>query len=105
MKTLKEYIKNLTTAIRDFDSRGKDLESSYYKWIIIMLKLEDKYYDQVLRSGKSLKVYLKDLPEGKSCIDNDEYFSYIYNRYSPVRFSVETMDSIEEIREELKKLN
>lgn len=73
------------------------IQRTYYEIIMKYLLLEHKYKDIVEKTGKPILHYFKFcLPES-----NIEYFNYLYHPYNPVRFAVETFDSIEEIRIEL----
>jgi len=75
------------------------IQSDYYLTIVKYLRLEHKYKDIVLACGKPIYHYfMYGLPQS-----GNEYFEFLYNRYNPVRFALETFDSIEEIRQELKK--
>ncbi len=102
-KTLDQVIKEFKKIIKTLESDSKkfnkdySLQINYYNTIIKYLLLEHKYYDIVQECGKPIFHYFKfSLPK----IDSG-YFDWIYNPYNPVRFAVETFDSIEEIRIEL----
>ena len=72
--------------------------TEYSEIIIKYLLLEYIYSDIVKKSGKPIYHYFKyHLPEYSK-----EYFEWLYNPYNPVKFAVETFDSIEEIRKELE---
>lgn len=71
---------------------------SYYLTIIDFLLLEVKYQEAVKLANKPLFHYFQyNIPK----FGND-YFLFLYNTHNPVRFAVETFDSIEEIRQELE---
>ena len=104
-KTLDQVIKEFKRIIKSYENckSGKDysLQINYYNIIIKYLLLEHKHYDIVQKCGKPIFHYFKySLPK------NDRgYFEWLYNPYNPVRFAVETFDSIEEIRIELGRNN
>lgn len=107
-KRLRKYIKIL----KDNYELGKEDFGDYNKFDIIMryfivihnfLYLENKYFDNVKITGKELNKYL-DLPKLESLGDIINKFNELYDTNSKVRFSVETLDSIEEIRLILPKL-
>lgn len=107
-KRLRKYIKIL----KDNYELGKEDFGDYNKFDIIMryfivihnfLYLENKYFDKVKITGKELNKYL-DLPNLESLGDIINKFNELYDTNSKVRFSVETLDSIEEIRLILPKL-
>ena len=78
-----------------------DMTVSYYSTIVEYLLLEHEYQEQVNLSGKRILYYFKySLP-----VINNDYFEWLYHPYNPVRFAVETFDSIEEIRIELRNRN
>jgi len=95
---------DLNRVIKEFKSVIKklpknSLQRKYYEIIVEYLLLEHKYPYEVKRAGKPIYHYfMYDLPK-----INNEYFEFLYNTYNPVRFAVETFDSIEEIRKELKR--
>jgi hypothetical protein len=103
-KRLREYIKILK---ENYDlGIVKDDGGNYNKFDIIIryftiihnfLYLENSYFDIVKISGKELNKYLK-LSKLESLEDVINKFNDLYDTNSKVRFSVETLDSIEEIR-------
>ena len=105
MHSLDTVIKEFSSIIKELKKDKKiisithDMKILYYETIVKYLKLEHKYQDIVEKSGKPIYHYFKySLP-----VEDTAYFEFLYNRYNPVRFAVETFDSIEEIRLELKK--
>jgi hypothetical protein len=96
MYSLNEVIKKFNSIIRKTDDGVK---KSYYETIVEYLLLEREYTLEVRRAGKPIYHYFKfQLPN-----ESTDYFHFLYNTYNPVRFAVETFDSIEEIRLELEK--
>lgn len=78
-----------------------ELIQSYYKIIIDYLILEEEYQDEVDMANKRIYHHFKyNLPN-----PSKEYFEFLYHVYNPVRFAVETFDSIEPIRLHLNKNN
>jgi ASC-1-like (ASCH) protein len=59
--------------------------------------LEDRYFDIVKLSNKEINKYL-NLPKLESLDEVINKFNELYDTNSNVRFGVETLDSIEEIR-------
>lgn len=108
-KRLRKYIKilkdnyDLGVIKDDGDYNQFDIIIRYFTIIHNFLYLENKYFDIVKLSGKELNKYLK-LPKLENLEDIVNKFNELYNNNSKVRFSVETLDSIEEIRLLLPKL-
>ena len=95
-KDLNTVIKAFNRIIKEYPSDS--IQSSYYKQIVKYLKLEHEYKEIVESSDKPILHYFEyHLPQS-----GNEYFLFLYHTYNPVRFAVETFDSIEEIRNELK---
>lgn len=101
--TLNEVYKDLSKLIKETNNcknisiANKEIIISYYKIIQEYLLLENKYKDEVETSGKPiLHYFLYRLPSTFS-------FEFLYNPYNPVRFAVETFDSIEIIKQEICK--
>ncbi len=101
--SLNEVIKKFKSIIQLYKkSKGikasESVEIAYYEIIIKYLLLEHKYPYEVKKAKKPIYHYFMFcLPEFGT-----DYFNFVYNPYHPVRFAVETFDSIEEIRLELK---
>lgn len=94
MYTLDQVIKAFLQLAK---SQKDPVISSYYETIVKYLRLEHKYMEAVLLARRPIYHYfMYALP-----MPGKEYFEFLYDRYSPVRFAVETFDSIEEIRQEL----
>lgn len=103
-KRLREYIKTLK---ENYDlGVVKDDGGNYNKFDIIIryfviihnfLYLENKYFDIVKLSNKEINKYLH-LPKLENLEDVINKFNELYDTNSKVRFGVETLDSIEEIR-------
>ena len=69
---------------------------NYCNAIIKCLIIEAKYEDIIKACGKPLYHYFQySMPKYTK-----DYFDWLYNPYNPVRFAVETFDSIQEIKEE-----
>lgn len=99
MYSLNEVIKRFNSIIDQYKkSKGKDcIEVLYYSTIVKYLLLEHENKYAVIQANKQIYHYFTySLPE----FGND-YFEFIYHRYNPVRFAVETFDSIEEIKNRL----
>lgn len=109
-KRLREYIKILKENydlgyVKD-DGGGFNKFDLYIKYFIIIhnfLFLEDRYFDIVKLSNKEINKYL-NLPKLESLDEVINKFNELYDTNSKVRFGVETLDSIEEIRILLPKL-
>lgn len=100
-KRLREYIKKLKDNNELGDNPNYDIFLSYFRLIHNFLHLEEKYQDLVKLNGKEINKYL-NLPKLNNIKDIHDKFYELYNEYSNVRFGIETMDSINEIREYLK---
>lgn len=95
LKTFKAIIKELK---KDKARNDIDTHIKYYEIIVKYLLLEHKHQTIVEQSGKPIYHYFKySLPT-----IHYGYFEYLYNPHSPIRFAIETFDSIEEIKNELK---
>jgi hypothetical protein len=96
MYTLDKVIKTFKKIISNSDN---ELLISYYEKIVEFMLLEHKHKDIVKKSNKPIYHYFQHaLPH-----DTNDYFMFLYHTYNPVRFAIETFDSIEEIRLELKR--
>lgn len=95
-KRLREYIKILKDngAIISGDY---GIQLSYFIIIHNFLLIENKYYNLVKMCNKELNNNL-NLPKLNTLEEVLDKFKELYDVNSPVRFSVETLDSIEEIR-------
>jgi len=92
MNTLNDVIKAFNRIISQYDKDS--LEASYYRVIVNYLLLEHKHKVEVEAAKKPIYHYfMYHLP-----VFGNEYFEYLYHVYNPVRFAVETFDSIEVIR-------
>ena len=103
-KRLREYIKLLKTNYDDgFIDEYNKFEIMIIYFIIIhnFLFLENMFKDEVEINNKDLNKYL-DLPKIENINTIEEVFKNLYNVNSPVRFAVETFDSIENINQFLK---
>ena len=98
MNILDKVIKDFKKAIPLWEKDS--WQKSYCEIILKYLILENKYKDIVLQSNKCIYYYFK---YSHYNLTNKDYLDYLYNSYNPVRFAVETFDSIEEIKQELLK--
>lgn len=90
MNTLNQVIKSFIK-MKSWYKPG-DIEYDYYSIILEYLLIENKFKDAVKREGKLIYHYFMYLlPEHFT-------FKYLYDTQSPIRFSIETFDSIEEVR-------
>jgi len=95
MNTLNDVIKAFKKIIA---KTSDDIQKNYYEIIVKYLLLEHKHQEEVDDCDKRIYHYFKySLP-----VSGNDYFLFLYNTYNPVRFAVETFDSIEIIRKELK---
>jgi hypothetical protein len=94
-KTLDQVIKTFKQLIKQYEKDS--IERNYYEIIVKYLLLEHKHQEAVLKCGKPIYHYFKySLP-----VRGRDYFEWLYNPHNPVRFALETFDSVEEIRIEL----
>lgn len=103
-KRLREYIKilkenyDLGTIKDDSGNYNKfDIIIRYFTIIHNFLYLENRYFDIVKLSNKEINKYL-NLPKLESLDDVISKFTELYDTNNKVRFAVETLDSIEQIR-------
>ena len=95
MNTLNQVVKDLKRLSKS--CKKDSISQKYYNTLVKYLLLENKYKEQVEKSNKRiLHYFLYMLPSQSS-------FEFLYHAYNPVRYAVETFDSIEEIRKELIK--
>ena len=95
MNTLNQVIKDLKRLSKF--CKKDSISQKYYDILIKYLLLENKYKEQVEKSNKRiLHYFLYKLPSQTS-------FEFLYHVYNPVRYAVETFDSIEEIKKEQTK--
>lgn len=95
MYKLDQVISEFNKIVKDF--KPDSIQYNYYKIIVKYLLIEHKHSDIVLSCGKPIYHHFQySLPK-----HGNDYFEFLYNPYNPVRFAVETFDSIEEIRNEL----
>lgn len=92
LKTLRNYIKILNKEYSD-----SDIIVRYFLIIHNFLIIENLYSDEIERVGKGLNKYLS-LPDTNDISVIENLFKVYYDNYSKVRFSVETLDSIDEVR-------
>jgi hypothetical protein len=99
MNDLNKVIKTFKFLIKNHKN---ELAISYYKFIIKALLLEKEYPEECKASGKVLYHYfmywLPSADKYTSQKTMNEYFEYMYNIFSPIRYTIETFDSVEEIR-------
>jgi hypothetical protein len=94
MYTLDVVIKTFKKIIKDLPS--DDIARNYYEIIVGFMLIENKHKDAVLKSGKPIYHYfMYKLP-----MSGRKYFNFLYDPYNPVRFSVETFSSVEEIKDD-----
>jgi hypothetical protein len=85
-----------------------DTKSDYYlakKYFIILynfLIIEQEFFDDVVACGKQINKYL-ELKELNNIDEVYQKFLELYDTKHHVRFSVETFDSIESVRQYLSK--
>lgn len=96
----------LDKVIKEFKKISKEfpedsIARNYYEIIIGFMLIEHKHKDIVLKCGKPIYHYFKH----KLPMRGREYFEWLYNPNNPVRFSVETFDSIEEVLEEVREFH
>lgn len=96
-RILRKYIKLLKTV----ESKNDFFEVKYFTIIHNFLYLESMYLDLVKQCNKELNKNLT-LPGNATLSEIKSMFSELYDPYNNVRFSVETLDSIEEIDQIIK---
>lgn len=74
------------------------LQYSYFEWLVLGLMYEEKFEAQFKLADKELLKHF-DIPKCNFVWEVDEYFKEIYNVYHPIRNNIETMDSIQEVRD------
>lgn len=96
---------DLNKVIKTFKSLQKkhknELAISYYCYIVKALLIEKDYPEQCKACGKVVHHhFMYWLPDHNNMSQKamDKFFLTIYDVDSPIRFSIETLSSIEEIR-------
>jgi len=103
LKETQKKLKNIATSY--FTGSDYDIDL-YYKYFVIIhnfLFLENLYFDEVKLNNKELLSNI-NIPEINSKEEAVSFFKELYDVNSDVRFSIETLDSIEEIRQFKLKL-
>ena len=91
MNSLNTVIKTFKRILKIY--KKDSIEYNYYTCIIKYLLLEHKYPYIVKQARKPIYHYFMYC----SPKSTKDYFEFLYNPKNPVRFAVETFDSIEEI--------
>lgn len=102
-KILREYIKILKNNYNDgfIDDYNKfDIMITYFTIIHNFLFIEERFKNEVIISGKEINLFL-NLPKLTSLSEVESEFHKLYDVNSKIRFSIETFDSIENIRKVL----
>ena len=95
MNSLDTVIKTCKLIQRKYEKQKGEhsIEASYYRVLVKYLLLENKHKEAVKAAGKPIYHYfMYHLPEF-----SNSYFEWLYNPHNPVRFALETFDSIQEI--------
>ena len=98
MFTPNEVVKKFNFLIKNHND---NLAVSYYKWIVKAIELEQEYYTICTTSGKNVYSHFQNwlpIEPNWNQMDMNNFFLTIYDVNHPIRFSIETFDSIEEIR-------
>lgn len=101
------HMKKLNLILSKLPKEDNLLSYTYFTLIQRFLMLENKFYDQCKEAKKQILVHLElpeiDEIEKMSIVEIRELFLELYDcNTSHVRFAIETLDSIEEIRIYLK---
>ena len=98
LEILKDYVDRLNN---EFDVTN-NLIKAYFIVLHNFLIIERQFYSDVVLAGKEINKYLH-IKKAVSIADIINTFNKYYDIYHPVRNNVETLDSIEEIRQYLSK--
>lgn len=92
-KILRKYIKTL----KSYEGTNVEFALSFFTLLHNLLYIEDLYLQEVILCNKELNKYVDITPS----IDIDYILATFHRLYDPnhkVRFSIETLDSIEQVR-------
>lgn len=96
MYKLDQVIKEFKNISEEFPA--EHMARNYYEIIVGFMLIEHKHKEIVLACNKPIYHHFQySLPQR-----GNDYFLFLYNQYNPVRFSVETFDSIESVRQDIK---
>lgn len=79
------------------------LQYSWFEWCIKGLMYEEMFEDQFKLAGKELLKHF-NIPQVNTYKEINSYFMEIYDVYNPIRNNIETMDSIEEVRQYINNI-
>jgi len=71
---------------------------SYFIILHNFLELEDMFYDQCTMANKNINIHLTLLSDVKMCSTAVQIGKLLYSPNHKVRFGIETLDSIEDVR-------
>jgi len=78
----------------------KDHKDAIHYFIILhnFLVIEDLFYDQCLMANKQINAHLNLMKDVRFCATAVQYYKLLYDPNHKVRFGIETLDSIEDVR-------
>jgi hypothetical protein len=94
---LHRYIFNLECSNQ---KNNVNIESAIRFFTILIERMQIEYFlpNEFKSADKELSKHLLELPHTNTIKETLEVFKTLYDPTHPVRFSLETMDSIEEVR-------
>ena len=94
---------NAVRTVRSFKMHAPtQLQTAYWEMVEKMIDLEKMYYEEVRDAKKGIMRYFIDIPGALTEGESNLAFYIFYDVHSPVRNNVETLDSIEVIRNHIK---
>lgn len=97
---------NLMLATLYPEKKTFSFQYRYFEILIRALAIEAKFYEQVKAADKEILKYLNcldDLSPKPTITEVVDKFNELYDTHNKVRFAIETLDSIEEIRLYIKE--
>ena len=102
-KRIREYVKTLKTS----DKFNPDIHDIWIRFLTALhnfLHIEEKFIDEVKLNNKEINKHLI-LPKTKDFDEIINICKKYYDNNNKVRFGLETLDSIEEVRNYIKTLS
>lgn len=89
---------NRLLSILYFEKDENEVQYSWFTWCVKALLLEEIFDTEFIKAGKHILKHF-NVPKVETVEDINIYFLEIYNVHHPIRNNIETMDSIQEVRE------
>lgn len=94
-KILRKYVRLLS------QYPGMQHHKDAIKYFVILhnfLEIEDMFYDQCIMANKQINIHLNLMSNLRMTNTAVQYYKLLYDPNSKIRFGIETIDSIEDVR-------